>query len=70
MGCKSGHVPSIRGSATGVGLAADVGVLILISELEAEVVDNVASIVNDISSLSEVAGSGLAAKDLELGNVV
>lgn len=63
-------VPSSGGSASRVGLAADVWVLVLVAEVEAEVVDDVASVLYDVGTLSEVLGGSVAAKVLKLGEVV
>lgn len=66
------YVPGCRRSAsgTGIGLATDVWVLVLIPEVESEVIDNVASIFDDIGTFLEVLGSGITADVFESGQVV
>ena len=64
------HLPSVGGSASSVGLAADIRVLVLVAEVKAKVVDHVSGVLNDVGTLSEVAGGSLAAEDLKLGHVV
>ena len=63
-------LPGIGGSSSRVGLATNVGILILVAEVESKVVDDVSGVFDDIGSLLEVSSSGLAAEDLELGQVV
>ena len=64
-------VPSIGwASISTIGLATDVWVLVLVSEVEAEVVDDVSSILDHISSFLEVTLSSMAAEVLKLGHVI
>jgi len=63
------HIPGV-GRPPGIRPAADVGVLILIAELESQVVDDVADILHNISALTEITDSCLAAQILELDDVV
>jgi hypothetical protein len=63
-------LPGIGGSSSRVGLATNVGILILVAEVESKVVDDVSSVIDDIGSLLEVSSSSIAAEVLELGKVV
>lgn len=65
-------LPSVRGAATsiGIGLAADVGVLILVAKIEAEVVDDVACVLDNVGTLLKVARGSITAQVLEAGHVV
>lgn len=67
--CIYKNLPGGR-SATSIRLAADVRVLILIAEVEAEVVDDVPSVFDDVGPLVGAARGGLAAEVLEPGEVV
>lgn len=60
----------LRGSASSVGLATNIWVLVLVAEVEAEVVDYVAGVFDDVRSLLEVAGGSVAAQVLKLGHEV
>lgn len=59
------NAPGVGGAAAIGLLVTDVGVLILVTKLEAQVVDNVAAVLDDISALCQVAGGSLAADVLE-----
>lgn len=58
------------GRASSVGLATDVWVLVLISEVEAQVVHHISDVLNDVGTLVEIASSSAAAENLELGDIV
>lgn len=65
------YVPGIhRRSTSSIGLATDVGVLVLVVEVETEVVDNISSVFNDIGTFLEVLGSGITADVLKSGHSV
>lgn len=67
-GCK--HSPSIGGSsAIGPG-ASDVGVLVLVTELEAQVVDNVSRVLHNIGALTKISLDGQTADVLKCYNVI
>lgn len=69
--CERWGLPSsLGGSASSIGLATNVWVLILIADVEAKVVDDVAGVLKHIGALLEVASSSIAALVLELGHVV
>lgn len=53
-----------------IRLAADVWVLVLVSNVETEIVDDVSGVLNDIGSLLQVAGGSITAEVLECGKVV
>lgn len=64
------HSPSIGGSsAVGPG-ASDVGVLVLVTELEAQVVDNVTRVFHNIGALTKISLDGQTANVLERDNVI
>jgi hypothetical protein len=65
-------LPSVRGATTriGIGLATDVGVLILVAKVETEVVDDVACVLDNVGTLLEVARGSIAAHILEAGHVI
>jgi hypothetical protein len=64
------HSPSIGGSpAIGPG-ASDVGVLVLVTELKAQVVDDVACVLHNIGALTKVSLNSHTANVLELDDVV
>ncbi len=65
-----GSPSSLGGSASSIGLATNVWVLVLIAEVEAEVVDNIAGVLENISAFLKVASSGIAALVLKLGHEV
>jgi hypothetical protein len=58
-----GWAPSIR-------LAPDVGVLVLVAELVAEIVHHITGVLYDVGMLAQVADDGVAAHVLELGEKV
>lgn len=64
--------PSVGGptASVGIGLAADVGVLVLVTEVESEVVDDVACVLDHVGALLEVARSSITAQILEASQVV
>lgn len=64
------NVPGCRGTASGVGLATDVWVLVLVADIKAEVVDNITGVFYDVGTLSEVLGSSITAQVLKLGQIV
>jgi hypothetical protein len=64
------NIPGVRRATASVRLAADVWVLVLVTEVEAEIVDDVAGVLDDVGTLLEVSGSSVAADILELGDVV
>jgi hypothetical protein len=64
------HIPSVRRTSARVGLTADVRVLVLVAEVEAEVVHDVASVVDDVGALAEGVACNLAAHDLEGGDEI
>jgi hypothetical protein len=70
MGRGRRYIPGDRGSASSIRLASNIRALILVISVESEVVDNVASVLDDVGTLSQVAGGGLTAEALKLGNVV
>lgn len=59
------YIPSVGGPPAVGLLVADVGVLVLVAELEAQVVDHVADAIEDVSALGKVALSSGAADVLE-----
>lgn len=67
---NSCYVPGIGRSTSRIGLAADIGVIILLAEIEAEVVDNVSGVFNNIGTFLEILGSSIAADILKGGEVV
>lgn len=58
------------GRASSVGLATNVWVLVLVSEVEAQVVHHISDVLNDVGTLVEIASSSAAAENLELGDIV
>lgn len=59
------HLPSV-GGATTIGLVvADVGIVVLVTELEAQVVDDVADTIEDVGALGQITLSSQAADVLE-----
>lgn len=68
--CGYKHLPSIGwSSAVGPG-ASDVGVLVLVTELEAQVVDNVSRVLHNIGALTKISLDGQTANVLERDNVI
>lgn len=66
----SEYLPSIGGSsAVGPG-ASDVGVLVLVTELEAQVVDDVSRVLHNIGALTKISLDSNAANVLERDNVI
>ena len=63
------HAPSV-GRAPVLGLAADVRVLVLVSELEAQVVHHVADVFHDVSVFTPIPDDRVATEDLEGGDKV
>jgi hypothetical protein len=63
------HLPGV-GWAPGIRLAADVGVLVLVAELVAEIVHHIAGVLDDVGMLAQVSDDGVAAQGLELGEEV
>lgn len=64
------YSPSIGWSAAVGSGASDVGVLVLVTELEAQVVDDISCVLHNISTLAQVSLDGLAANVLERDNVI
>lgn len=69
MTAMRGALPSI-GRAAPIRLATDVWILVLVSEVEAEVVDHISNILDDVGALVEVASGSTAAQVLKRGQVV
>lgn len=64
------YSPSIGGSsAVGPG-ASDVGVLVLVTELEAQVVDDVSRVLHNIGALTKISLDSNAANVLERDDVI
>lgn len=63
-------LPCIGRSASIIRLAANVWVLVFVSEVKAEVVDNISGVFHDVGALLEVASSSLAAENLKFSHVV
>jgi hypothetical protein len=63
------YLPGVRW-APSIRLAADVGVLVLVAELVAEVVHHIAGVLYDVGMLAQVSDHGVAAQELELGEKV
>ncbi len=61
--------PSV-GGAPGVRLAPDIGVLILVPELEAQVIHHIPGVLDDVGVFAHEPDHGVAAQVLELGNVI
>ena len=64
------NLPSVGGTTSGVGLAADVRVLVLVAEVKAEVVDDEASVFNHIGALLKVKSGSITANILETSHVI
>lgn len=64
-----GALAGERGAAVGVGFAADVGILVLVAQVEAQVIDDVA-LLHDVGLLGEVAGGDGGDEVLELHDEV
>ena len=63
----TGDIPGVGGASSRIGLAADIGILVLVSEVEAEIIDNVAGVLDDVGTLLEVSSGSLTAQNLKLG---
>ena len=63
-------IPGIRRAPARIGLAADVGVLVLVTNVEPQVVYDISGVLNHVGALAEVTDSSLAAQVLELDDVV
>lgn len=72
VGALEGHasLSGIRRSSSSVGLATDVGVIILLTKIESEVVDNVSGVFYDVGTFLEVLCSGITAHVLKCSKVV
>lgn len=64
------YSPSIGGSSAVWPGASDVGVLVLVTELEAQVVHNVSCVLHNIGALTKISLDGHTANILELDNVI
>lgn len=65
-----GDIPSVRGASPSVLLASNVWVLVLITEVKAEVVDDVALVFDNVGALLKVEGSSFTAEVLKCSKVV
>lgn len=63
-------VPCSGRTSASVRLATNVGILILVSKFEAEVVHDVSGIFDNVGSLLQITLRSIAADDLKLGHVV
>lgn len=63
------NIPGI-GRATTVGLAVDIWVLVLVTNVKTKVVDDITSVLDNIGTLGHVPHSGVAAKVLKGRHVV
>lgn len=64
------HIPSIRRATSAIRLAANIWVFILFANVEAEVINNVAGVFNDIGTLRQVSRGSVAANIFKLGQVI
>lgn len=64
------YSPSIGGASAIRPRASDVGVLVLVTELEAQVVDDVSGVLYDIGALSKISLDGQTANVLERHDVI
>lgn len=65
-----GYSPSIGGSSAIGPSASDVGVLVLVTKLEAQVVDDVSRVLHNIGALTKISLDSNTANVLERDNVV
>lgn len=68
--CENEHSPSIGWSSAVWSGASDVGVLVLVTELEAQVVHNVSCVLDNIGALTKISLDGQTANVLERDNVI
>ena len=68
--CVYEYSPSIGGSSAVRPGASDVGILVLVTELEAQVVDDVSGVLYNIGALTKISLDGQTANVLERDNVI
>jgi len=64
------NIPCIGRATAGVGLSADIGVLVFIPDIKAQVVDYISGVFHDIGALAQFTDSRLAAQVLELDDEI
>lgn len=64
------YSPSIGWSSAVWPGASDVGVLVLVTELEAQVVHNISCVLHNIGALTQISLDGQTANVLERDNVI